>query len=37
MRKRIHFVALLTIALLGMFTLSACSSGGGGEQSSPHE
>ena len=30
MRKRIHFVALLTIALLGMFTLSACSSGGGG-------
>ena len=31
MRKRIHFVALLTIALLGMFTLSACSSGGGGD------
>ena len=30
MRKRIHFVAVLTIALLGMFTLSACSSGGGG-------
>jgi len=30
MRKRINFFALLTIALLGMFTLSACSSGGGG-------
>ena len=30
MRKRIHFVAVLMIALMGMFTLSACSSGGGG-------
>jgi hypothetical protein len=30
MRKRIHFYALLAIAVVGMFTLSACSSGGGG-------
>jgi hypothetical protein len=30
MRKRIHFFALLVIAFLGMVTLSACSSGGGG-------
>src|SRR5271156_5800044 len=30
MRKRIHFFALLAIAFLGMMTLSACSSGGGG-------
>jgi hypothetical protein len=30
MRKRIHFFALLVIAFLGMMTLSACSSGGGG-------
>jgi hypothetical protein len=30
MRKRIQFFALLAIAIVGMFTLSACSSGGGG-------
>jgi hypothetical protein len=30
MRKRIQFVTLLAIAVAGMFTLSACSSGGGG-------
>ena len=30
MRKRIHFFALLAIAVVGMCTLSACSSGGGG-------
>jgi hypothetical protein len=30
MRKRIHFFALVAIAFLGMMTLSACSSGGGG-------
>jgi len=30
MRKRIHFFTLLAIAVVGMFTLSACSSGGGG-------
>ena len=29
MRKRIHFFALLAIAVVGMFTLSACGSGGG--------
>jgi hypothetical protein len=30
MRKRIQFFTLLAIAVAGMFTLSACSSGGGG-------
>lgn len=30
MRKRIHFITLLALAAVGMFTLSACSSGGGG-------
>ncbi|MGD0425892.1 MAG: Ig-like domain-containing protein [Candidatus Acidiferrales bacterium] len=30
MRKSIHFFALLAIAFLGMMSLSACSSGGGG-------
>src|SRR5271154_5655123 len=30
MRKRIHFFALLAIAVVGMFTLSACGGGGGG-------
>jgi hypothetical protein len=30
MRKRIHFITLLALAVVGMFTLSACSSGGGG-------
>ncbi len=30
MRNRIHFAAVLTITLLVMVTLSACSSGGGG-------
>jgi hypothetical protein len=30
MRKSIHFFALLAIAVLGMMSLSACSSGGGG-------
>jgi hypothetical protein len=29
MRKRIQFFALLAIAVARMFTLSACSSGGG--------
>src|SRR5271155_1610816 len=30
MRKRIHFFTLLAIAVVGMFTLSACGGGGGG-------
>src|SRR6202167_1290562 len=30
MRKRIHFFTLMALVVAGMFTLSACGSGGGG-------